>query len=79
MAAFTPAEEMAWSEKLLPRSERLDQVLADAMVRDEELEITLARDSMRHILKGVRFKGSSALGPSGCRPEHLQDFLLPDY
>ena len=75
LASFTPAEEVSWSEKLLPRSERPDQVLADAVGGDTELEIVPARDSMRQILKGVRFKGSSAPGPSGCRPEHLQDAL----
>ena len=75
LASFTPAEEVAWSEQLLPRSGRPDEVLAEAVVVDLASDTTPPRDAMRQVLKGVHFKASSAPGPSGCRPEHLQDAL----
>lgn len=61
--------------EILPRNERPDRVVADVVVRNTEPDITPARGSMRQILKGVRFKGSSAPGASGRRPEHLPDAL----
>ena len=74
MAVFTPDEEEVLAAQLLPRSDRLESVFADVPEVESPIEAP-ARDAMRQTLKGVRFKASSAPGPTGCRPEHLQDAL----
>ena len=74
MAAFTSEEQEALVTQLLPCSERAEGAYSETPVVDPSTEAQ-ARDALKGVLKGVRFKASSAPGPTGCRPEHLQDAL----
>lgn len=75
-------EQSMWASRLLPSSNRPDEALAAPSapavaenVDTEQANDTTSRVGARRALEGVRFAALSAPGPSGARPEHLQDAL----
>ena len=70
-AAFSPEDERAWAQRLLPASER------PAGERHEAAQPAVASPEGDDFnpMEGVRFAVLSAPGPSGARPEHLRDML----
>ena len=75
LAVLTPGDEQKWVEELLPGSRFPDEALSESVDGMADRTETGSRDNTRHVLKGIRFGALSAAGPSGCRPEHLNDAL----
>ena len=83
IAPLTVAEERSWSSTLLPTSTRPDRVLSAASNANRVTAAPFVpassmygTDAAEHPLKGVRFAPLTAPGPTGLRPEHVQEALL---
>eukprot|EP00969_Alexandrium_andersonii_P343226 15171063-Alexandrium_andersonii.AAC.1 len=69
---LTHDEQEQWAQRLLPRSDRPAEALAAA---PEPPEAEEAGSAPRATLAGVHFSAMSGPGPTGARPEHLNELL----
>ena len=73
VASLAPADQRAWAATLLPDSQRGRRALSNPAAASAEAEGD--EQERRGPMQGVRFAALSAPGPSGMRPEHLQEAL----
>ena len=76
---FSADEDRVWADELIPRSHCRASTLAPVPATDvgDHTQTLFAEDRSQYAapLKGVRFKKMTGHGPTGRRPEHLQDLL----
>ena len=80
-AVMPACTQRRWAERLLPRSARPVSALSPApavvpLSEPFETQAVFGTDASEHPLKGVRVSAETAPGPSGLRPEHIQEALM---